>query len=187
MAQDQIFCPACGEDTEHVIVKSGRENLVRCTDCGTTHPIQRERERLANVVIIVNRDGTSQPYNVNLPAQEELRVGEELLVDDHAKDVVLVEITSLETDRRVEKATVRAIKTVWARAIDNVTLKISVYNNGVTRPLSTQASGKDVFERGELLEIDGIRFQVVKIKIRGEGFADRAEAKDIVRVWGREL
>lgn len=146
-----------------------------------------ERERLANVVVVVNRDGTSQPYNVNLPVQEELRVGEELLVDDHAKDVVLVEITSLETDRRVEKAPVRAVKTIWARAIDNVTLKFSVYNNGVTRPLSTQASGKDVFERGEVLEVDGIRFQVVKIKLRGEGFADRAEAKDIVRLWGREL
>lgn len=160
---------------------------MRCVDCGTTHTIQKERERQANVRVIVNRDGTSQPYSINLPAQEELRVGGELLVDDQAKDVVLAEITSLETDRRVEKATANAVKTVWARAIDNVTLRFSVYNDGVTRPLSTQASGKDVFERGEVLEIDGIRFQVVKIKLRGEGFADRAEAKDIIRVWGREL
>jgi uncharacterized Zn finger protein len=160
---------------------------MRCADCGTTHPIQKERERLANVRVIVNRDGLSQPYNVNLPAEDDLRVGGELLVDDQAKDVVLAEITSLETDRRVEKATAREVKTVWARAVDNVTLKVSVYNNGVTRPLSTQASGKDVFERGEVLEMDGIRFQVIKIKLRGEGFADRAEAKDIVRVWGREL
>ena len=160
---------------------------MRCADCGTTHPIQKERERLANVRVIVNRDGLSQPYNVNLPAEDDLRVGGELLVDDQAKDVVLAEITSLEIDRRVEKATAREVKTVWARAVDNVTLKVSVYNNGVTRPLSTQASGKDVFERGEVLEMDGIRFQVIKIKLRGEGFADRAEAKDIVRVWGREL
>jgi uncharacterized Zn finger protein len=160
---------------------------MRCEDCGTTHPIQKERERLANVRVIVNRDGLSQPYNVNLPAEDDLRVGGELLVDDQAKDVVLAEITSLETDRRVETATAREVKTVWARAVDNVTLKVSVYNNGVTRPLSTQASGKDVFERGEVLEMDGIRFQVIKIKLRGEGFADRAEAKDIVRVWGREL
>ena len=108
-------------------------------------------------------------------------------MDDQAKDVVLTEITSLETDRRVETANAREIKTIWARAIDDVTLKVSVYKNGVTRPLNTQASGKDVFERGEVLEIDGIRFQVIKIKLRGEGFADRAEAKDIVRVWGREL
>jgi uncharacterized Zn finger protein len=160
---------------------------MRCVDCGTTHPLQKERERLANVRVIVNRDGLSQPYNVNLPAEDDLRVGGELLVDDQVKDVVLAEITSLETDRRVETATAREVKTVWARAVDNVTLKVSVYNNGVTRPLSTQASGKDVFERGEVLEMDGIRFQVIKIKLRGEGFADRAEAKDIVRVWGREL
>jgi uncharacterized Zn finger protein len=160
---------------------------MRCVDCGTTHPIQKERERQANVRVIVNRDGNSQSYNVTLPAQEELRVGGELLVDDQAKDVVLAEITSLETDRRVESTTARTVKTVWARAIDDVTLKVSVYRNGVTRPLSTQASGKDIFERGEVLEIDGIRFQVTKIKLRGEGFADRAEAKDIIRIWGREL
>lgn len=187
MPEDRIFCPACGEDTEHAIIKSGRENLVRCADCETTHPVQKERVRLANVRVIVNRDGISQPYNINLPAQEVLRVGGELLVDDQAKDVVLTKITSLETDCRVECASASDVKTVWARAIDDVTLKVSVYNNGVTRPLSTQASGTDVFERGEVLEIDGIRFQVVKIKLRGEGFVDRAEAKDIVRVWGREL
>jgi len=187
MPEDQIFCPACDKDTEHIIVKSGREILVRCADCGTTHQIQKERERLANVRIIVNRDGTSQPYNINLPAKEELRVGGELLVDDQAKDVVLTQITSIETDRRVVSATASAVKTVWSRAIDDVTLKISVYKNGITRPLNIPASGNDVFERGQVMEIEGIRFQVIKIKLRKEGFADRAKAKDIVRVWGREL
>lgn len=160
---------------------------MRCADCGTTHPIQREHKRLANVRVIVNRNGISQLYCINLPAQEELRVGGELLVDDRARDVVQTEITSLETDRRVEGANAEAVKTVWARDIDNVTIKFSVYKNGMTRPLSTQASGKDVFERGEVLEIDCIRFQITKIKLRKVGFADRAEAKDIIRVWGREL
>lgn len=187
MPEDQIFCPVCGEEAEYAVIKSGRENLVRCAICGTAHPIQKERERLANVKIIVNRDGISQPYHMNLPAQTELKVGAELLVDDQAKDVVLTQITSLETDRRVENALAIAVKTVWARAIDEVTLKVSVYRNGVTRPLNFHASGDDVFERGEVLDIEGIRFQVTKIKLRGEGFADKAEAKYIVRIWGREL
>lgn len=161
--------------------------MVRCADCGTTHPVHKERVRLANVKVIVNRDGVSEPYYLNLPAREVLRVGNELLVDDGIKDVVLAEITSLETDRRVENALVSSVKTIWARAIDDVTIKVSVYKNGVTRPISSPASGNDVFERGEILEIDGIKFQVTKIKLRGEGFADKAEAKDIVRLWGREI
>lgn len=187
MPEEQIFCPSCGEDTDHSIVKSGRENLVLCSNCGTAHPIQKERERLANVKIIVNRDGISQPYYMNLPAKMELKVGAELLVDDSAKDVVLTEITSLETDRRVEKAMANSIKTVWARAIDEVVLKVSVYKNGVTRPLNFHAAGGEIFERSQMLEIDGIRFQVTKMKLRKEGFADQAEAKDILRIWGREL
>jgi uncharacterized Zn finger protein len=187
MPEDQIFCPECSEDTDHVTIKSGRENLVRCSNCGTAHPIQKERERLANVKIIVNRDGVSQPHYINLPAKMELKVGAELLVDDPAKDVVLTEITSLETDRRVENAMADAIKTVWARAIDDVVLKVSVYKNGVTRPLDFPATGDEIFERGEVLEIEGTKFQVTKIKLRKEGFADQAEAKDILRIWGREL
>jgi uncharacterized Zn finger protein len=187
MPEDQIFCPACGEETDYAIIKSGRKNLVRCSNCGTAHPIQKERERLANVKIIVNRDGVSQSHYMNLPAKMELRVGAELLIDDPDKDVVLTEITSLETDRRVENAIASVVKTVWARAIDEVVLKVSVYKNGITRPLNFGAVGDKIFERGQVLEIEGIRFQVTKIKLRRVGFADQAEAKDILRIWGREL
>jgi len=35
--------------------------------------------------------------------------------------------------------------------------------------------------------VDGFKFVIVKMKLRGEGFAEKAEAKDIQRVWGREL
>jgi uncharacterized Zn finger protein len=35
--------------------------------------------------------------------------------------------------------------------------------------------------------MEGFKFRIVKIKLRKEGFADLAEAKDILRVWGREL
>jgi uncharacterized Zn finger protein len=187
MDEDQIYCPTCEEDTEHSIIKSGQEILVRCANCKTAHAIQMERERLVNVKVIVNRDGTSQPYATNLPADEELIVGGELLVDDPNKEVVLTEIASLETDRRVERATARQVKTVWARAIDDVTLKISVYKNGITRSFEIHVPGNDVFEQGQVMKIEDIRFQIIKIKLRKVGFADMADAKDILRVWGREL
>jgi uncharacterized Zn finger protein len=187
MTDDQIFCPACDIDTDHAVVKSGRENLVRCLNCGTAHPLQREKERLANVKVIINRDGLSQPYHITLPTRQELKVGSELLVDDPARNLVLTKITSLETDRRLEKVTAGEVKTIWARAIDDVTLKVSIYKDGITHPVSTTVCGNDSFSRGDVLEIDGKRFEVTKIKFRGEGFVDSAEAKDILRIWGREL
>jgi uncharacterized Zn finger protein len=165
MLDDQIFCPTCGADTEHSMIKSGQENLVRCVECETVHSVQVERERLVNLKVIVSNDELSMPYYIKIPAREMLRVGDELLVDDPAKDV----------------------KTVWARATDDVPLKISIYRNGKTHSLKILVSGDEVFEVGEARKVEGFKFVIVKMKLRGEGFADMAEAKDIQRVWGREL
>ena len=187
MQDDQVFCPVCGVETEHSTIKSGQEKLVRCTGCGEIHSLQRERERAEDVRIIINKDGTSMPYRIRLPSNEELHVGNELLVDDERQDVVMAEITSIETDRRVNAALVGDIKTVWARAVDNVTVKVAVFRNGRTQSLKLSTSGDEIFEIGEVRDIDRVRFKVTKIKLRGEGFADSAPAKDILRVWGREL
>lgn len=187
MLEDQIFCPSCDAETEHATIKSGQESLVRCEECGTVQSVQKERERLTTLKVIVNKGDVSKPYHIKIPAREVLRVGEELLVDDESQDVVLTEIASLETDRRVESAPAEDIKTAWARAIDEVDVKISVYRKGLTRSLKTNTSGDEVFELGEVREVEGIKFKIVKIKLRNEGFADNAKAKDITRVWGREL
>ena len=187
MLDDQIFCPACGADTEHAMIKSGQENLVRCEECETVHCVQVERERLVNLKVIVSNDELSEPYFIKIPAKEVLHVGDELLVDDPAKDVVMTQIASLETDRRVNIAPAEMVKTVWARATDQVPLKISVYRNGKTHPLKISVAGDEVFEVGEARKVEGFKFVIVKIKLREKGFADLAEAKDIQRVWGREL
>lgn len=187
MLEDQIFCPSCSTETPHAIIKSGQESLVRCEDCGAVHSVLKERERLTTLKVIVNKGGTSRPYHIKIPAKEDLCVGEEFLVDDESQDVIMTKITSLETDRRVGKAAAGEIKTVWARAIDEVDLKVSVYRKGHTRSLKTSTPGDEVFELGVVREIDSIKFKITKIKLRDEGFADTAQAKDIIRVWGREL
>jgi uncharacterized Zn finger protein len=187
MLDDEIFCPACGENTEHALIKSGQENLVRCIVCETVHSVQKERERLVTLKVIVNKDNQSGPFRITIPAKEVLNVGDELLVDDPAKDVVMTQITSLETDRRVESAPAGEVKTAWARATDEVPLKISVYRNGLTHPLKISVPGDVVLEVGDVRQVKGFKFSIVKIKLRSAGFADAAMAKDIIRVWGREI
>lgn len=160
---------------------------MRCEECETVHPIQKERERLTTLKVIVNKGGVSRPYHIKIPAKEKLSVGDEFLVDDELQDVVMAKITSLETDKRAEKALAGDVRTVWARAIDDVDLKVSVYRRGQTRSIKTATPGDEVFTLGEVREIEGIRFKITKIKLRDEGFSDSAQAKDITRVWGREL
>ncbi|MFB3766631.1 MAG: HVO_0476 family zinc finger protein [Methanotrichaceae archaeon] len=187
MSENQIFCPVCGVKTDHSTIKSGKEKLVRCTGCGEVQTLQKERERVGDVKVIVSKGGISMPYRIRLPLNEELHVGDDLLVDDERQDVVMTKITSIETDRRVDAAKAGEIKTVWARAIDNITVKVAVFKGGKTQSLKLPLPGDEIFELGEVRDIDRVKFKVTKIKLRGEGFADRAEAKDILRVWGREL
>jgi len=187
MLDDQIFCPSCGNDTDHTLIKSGQENLVRCDDCGTVHSIEVRRERLVNLKVIVNKDDRSLPYFITIPAMEVLNVGDELLVDDPSKDVVMTEISSLETDRRVSSAPAGEVRTVWARATDEVPLRITVFRGGKSHSLKITVPGDQVLEVGERRNAGRFQFIIVKIKLRKEGFAEAAEAKDIVRVWGREI
>ncbi|MGV8174986.1 MAG: HVO_0476 family zinc finger protein [Methanothrix sp.] len=187
MLEDLIFCPVCGVDTDHSLIKSGQENLVRCEECGEVHSVQVERERLVNLKVIVSSDRKSEPYFIKLPARELLTVGDDLLVDDPAKDVVMTQIASLEADRRVESAPASAVKTVWARATDRVPVKISVYRSGRSRPVKIIVAGDELFSVGQARRAEGLHFEIVKMKLRGEGFAEEAEAKDIQRIWGREI
>ena len=187
MLDDQIFCPTCGADTDHTLIKSGQENLVRCEECETVHSVQVERERLVNLKVIVSSDRESEPYFIKFPAKDVLNVGDELLVDDPARDVVMTQISSLETDRRVQSAPAGSVKTVWARATDQVPVKISVYRNGKTRSIKISTSGDEIFNVGDARKEQGLRFEIVKIKLRSEGFADGAAAKDIQRIWGRDI
>ena len=83
---------------------------MRCVECETVHSVQKERERLVNLKVIVSKDEQSKPYFIHIPAKEILRVGDELLVDDATSDVVMTQIASLETDRRVNSGSCRGRK-----------------------------------------------------------------------------
>jgi len=187
MLEDRIPCPFCDKETNYLIIKSGQENLIKCNNYGDIHTYHRERQRQTRVNVIVNQEAISKMYHVVIPANEELYIGRELLVDHDPDDVIITEITSLETNHRVERALAKEVRRIWARAIDEVVLKISISRRGQTKPIRIKLSGEETYTVGEIREVEGIAFRVSKIKLRGEGFAKRAEAKNILRVWGRWL
>lgn len=187
--QEEIFCPECGDFTEHVTVKLGREHLVKCEVCGTVHPLKLERTKLASLRVIISATDASQRRVIEIPAEDRLKVGDEILVDDDVGDVAMVEITSIELEggRRAERAKAGDVKTLWTRAVDEVVVKISVHWRGKTTSYSIPARGDETFHVGEARTADGRRFRVEKIKLRDGRSPERAHAKDIVRVWGGAL
>ncbi|NYT02913.1 MAG: hypothetical protein GKC10_09195 [Methanosarcinales archaeon] len=187
MSDLEIFCPSCDDQTPHSVIKSAREDLVKCEECGTVHPVRRERTRLTTVKVIVSRGGTSRSYQVTIPAEDELVVGQEMLVDDGVDDVVLAELTSLETDKRERKALAGDVRTAWARAVDQVVVKVAVQRGGKTRSFNVSVVGTRTFRVGDVEQIEGTRYLIKNIKLREGSFTDSAEAKDIVRIWGRRM
>lgn len=187
--QEEIFCPECGELTEHETVKLGREHLVRCEACGTVHPHRLERTRLSILRVIVSATGSSSLRTIELPVEDLLSIGDEILVDDGIGDVVMVEVTSIELPggRREERARVGEVKTLWTRAVDEVVVKVSVQRRGRTTSHDIPARGDEPFAVGEVRTADGRRYRVEKIRVRDGRSPDRALAKEIVRVWGAAL
>ena len=116
-----------------------------------------------------------------------LRVGDELLVDDPAKEVVMTQITSLETDRRVEQ---RSCRSGQRRSGPGPRTRCrSRYPSTETaRPTRFKISvpGDELFAVGEARKVEGFKFEIVKIKLRGEGFADAAPRPRTSRECGVE-
>jgi uncharacterized Zn finger protein len=187
--EEEIFCPECGDFTEHVTVKLGREHLVRCEVCGTVHPTGLERTRLAPLRVIISAKDASERRTIEIPAEDLLEVGDEILVDDGVGDVAIVEITSIELEggRREKAARAGDVETLWTRAVDEVAVKVSVHRRGKTTSYSIPALGDETFAVGDVRTASGRRFRVEKIKLRDGRSPERALAKDITRIWGAAL
>ena len=185
MLYDRIYCPWCNEETEHLTIKSGQENLTKCKKCNEIHPYQKEREKLSNIKVIVNDESSSQTYYLNIPINEELNVGKPLQVEVGSSKNILKEITSLETDLRTNSALAKDVSTIWTRAIEKVVLRVSIFRKGESKSLRLVLPGKEFVEVGEIWNHERTRFKIDKIKLRDHGFARKAEAKDIRRIWGR--
>jgi uncharacterized Zn finger protein len=196
-------CPSCspGAETVHEVLKPGGQATVRCTECGHVHKTTVEREREVPLDVVVSQDGESFPATVDAPADERVAVGEEFVVDTEAA-IMLVRVTAIDLgeDRRVEEAVVEDAETVWTRAVDNVSVNVTVHPNDgrrdESRSLKLQVPGDYEFTVGESETFGEEEFTVTGVHLRGdaEGYrfdkldheGDTAFAKDAKRVYARD-
>lgn len=186
-----VICPACESSTLHEIIKDDQTRLVRCTACGLTHDVVPTPSRGIKMPVVVSQHETSIRKTAILGSDEQLIVGEELIIETSNGEVVAIEITALETknDKRAEKAAATDVRTMWARAIDTVTVKISVHRRGKTRSVSMQVDGDRTFAVGGAEKIDGQHILIERIMLRDGRILSLEEqtapAKNIKRIHAR--
>ncbi|HWQ95884.1 MAG TPA: HVO_0476 family zinc finger protein [Candidatus Methylomirabilis sp.] len=118
-----------------------------------------------------------------------IRKDDEIIIDDEATgEAYPVKITSLEVgDKRQDEGKAKDIKTIWARAIGEVTVKFAISHRQTTESISMRVPGDRDFIIGDKVEVNNRQLKIIRIKIRDGGFKSRkgvaVKAKYIKRIY----
>jgi len=197
-----LACPACSPDLEtvHEVLSPGGQATVRCSECGHVHKEALPEERTVEREVVVSQDGESFPASAEVSAAETLAAGEEFLLETE-EAIMSVRITSLELDDgRTEEAVAEDVRTIWTRAVGNVSVSVTAHPKGgeadETRGFDLQVPGDYEFVVGETDQVGEEEFTVEGILVRedarGYDFekldheGDTVLAKDVKRVYVRD-
>ncbi len=180
-------CPSCSplEPVPHVILKGERDILLQCESCRSVH--REKKPKKIMVRVIVSRG--EKAIHASAMLSGIISKNDELVIDDEKTgEAVLVKVTSLEVgDKRKDSAAAEDITTLWARAIDEVVVKIAVSRGGITESLELRVPGEQEFVIGDKVKVNSRELKIIRIKIRDEGFKSRkgvaVRAKDIRRIY----
>jgi uncharacterized Zn finger protein len=187
----EAACPQCSpkEDVRHTVVK---RNLLKCEQCGFVHRLPHEKKKVVRLKVIVSRGGESSPQQLEVNEDEVLHAGDEFVVDigDEVSGVRVVSL-ELHTSGRAENAKAKDVRTIWARAIDEVIVKIAIQRRGETESLDYKINGDYEFTVGDLMKLQGKDVTITGIKVRNGGIFKRIgksiKAKDIKRIYSQVL
>ena len=205
MSQQRVAvrCPSCSPaaETAHEVLNRGGQATVRCSECGHVHKTTIEEETVVERRTIVSQGDESIDTRIEIPPDETLSVGDEFLVEtDEA--ILTARITSLElTDSgRTDEASAKDVKTLWTRAVGNVSVNLTLHpKEGTydeTESMRIQVPGDEEFIVGASHEYGDEEFTVERILVRDdatgydrEGYdfeGDAVLAKDIKRLYARD-
>ena len=198
-------CPSCSPDAEtvqEVLSEGGGHLTVRCTECDHVHKVQPETEREVERAVVVSQDGDSISTTVSVPPGERVRVGEEFIVETE-EAIMQVRITDLEVgaEERVSTADAGDVETFWTRAVDNVSVDVTVHPRSGdpddTHSVTAYLPGDFEFTVGEDVTLGESDIEVTDIHVRKTALdrykfeklgndGDTVLAKDVKRVYGYE-
>ncbi|MDK2988158.1 HVO_0476 family zinc finger protein [Methanothermococcus thermolithotrophicus] len=177
-----LECPSCDDVTPHDILKKVESKkhvkyTVKCLDCGHVHEVEKT-VKLKDVKIIISRFDESEKKVIQVPTNEILSVGDKIEVFGEN-----VEITGIETDKRVTSSKAESVKTLWAKSIDiPKKVGISINNRGITYSINILVPQDYVFEEGKVYKIKSSFFRIKMIKTEKGNFK-REVARKIKRIY----
>lgn len=195
MREIEVECPSCSpkEEIGHEVLKEGQSPLVRCLECGQIHAAKIKTPKSVSLKVIVSKQDISNTYKTELDSETVLQVDEELVVDDEETGMVCpILITALEEGgKRVKTARAENTETIWGRAIDEVTVKISAQEGTEkTEVIEKRVPGDYEFVVGAEEKVGNKHIFITKIKIRDGNFKSRKGdvvlAKYVKRIFARK-
>jgi uncharacterized Zn finger protein len=108
-----------------------------------------------------------------------LHVGDEIVVENGSAEAVRVTAIEVSNGSRIRQAQVASIKTLWARKIDRVIVRITVHRGTITERYATAFEGDKEFIVGseeKFGKIDRIKVRTGPVLSRK---GQRAKAKNI--------
>lgn len=181
-----IECPNCNDETLHNILKSkGKKHIYnitcKCSICEQIHLTTLELPKTIELVINISYGEKTLRKKVKFDTDEELFVGDEIIVDE-----IPVMITLIETDKRVQNAITNEIKTICAKKYDKLKIKVSINRADKTTSKSIIAVPDEEFYIGDIITFGNIRVVIHSIKTN-EKLIKRgyALAREIVRIYSR--
>lgn len=186
-------CPECGEDTLHSVLH-GRlgtrgeyttlDATVQCTECNHTHPtLIRTAKDVTLPAVISDATGQSRKSTVEVPGDEDIRIGDGFIVDGLNCIVSGIEAKDM---RRVEGAAPSEVGTVWFKEWEQLLIGFAINLDKKTITKQVPVAPDHEFSVGEEHLFGRLRVTVHAIKTK-EGMLKRgtAEAGEIVRVFAK--
>lgn len=184
-----FYCSSCDEETPHQVISSSSTMVVQCSRCGAVHrEIPEAEPEPVRVKTIISSGLDSRVCSSEFTPGEAVALGDHIVVEC-GEEASGAEVTGIETgQKRVRKALVSEVTTLWTRAIDTVLVRASVHDGYITKALARDYEGDDEFTIGKGVEFEGVRFSITHMKLRNGAMITRdgrsARAYEIRRIYG---
>ncbi len=179
----ELYCDICKEVTKHELVK---QNLYRCSICGAHTRFSPPKE--VEIKAILSSDEKTEIGKVKVSEEDEIVKGSEMIVDlKEESKVGKVTAIQLKDGRMVEFSKAKDTYSIWLRNVGEVSVKFSLHKRAVTTPYKMVFDGETEFVVGEVINIEGKKYRIHRIKLLDGGLlkreGEKALAKDIKRIY----